>query len=81
MPQFNVVVRADDRVVFTEGIEAPGSEEARDQATRRFGDLMREDADRLWADEEWLMHVTDEAGLILYMIAMIAHRTSATRRA
>ena len=78
MPRFHFQVRTQTHNLLAEGAELADLEAARVEASRRVGDLLKEHAGRLWTDEDWQMHVTDEVGLILFVIQISAMRTSAT---
>jgi hypothetical protein len=78
MSKFYFAVRTDTHVLHADSVELQGTEEARVEAAKRVGDLLREHAAELWADEDWQMDVTNKAGLILFVINVSAHRTSAT---
>lgn len=54
---------------------------ARREAARRVGQLLQEHASRIWVDEDWQMDITNEVGLILYVIHVSATRTAATSKA
>ena len=54
------------------------SDEARVEAAKRIGLLLDAHAGKLWADEDWQMDVTDERGLVLFVINVSAMRSSAT---
>ena len=64
--------------MLTEAAELKNTDEARVEAARRIGELLREHAGRLWEDEEWQMDVTDDAGLILFVIVISAMKTAPT---
>ena len=78
MPFFNFEVRTETHVLLTEGAEFANRDAARNEAARRIGELLTDHASRLWVDETWQMDVTDERGLILYVINVAAMKTSAT---
>jgi hypothetical protein len=48
------------------------------EMARFVGELLRDHAELIWADEDWQVDVTDGAGLILYVIHVSAMKTSAT---
>jgi hypothetical protein len=48
------------------------------QAAKRIGILLHDHAGKLWVDEDWQMDVTDERGLVLFVINISAMRSSAT---
>ena len=52
-------------------------DEARVEAARRVGVLLTDHAHKIWADEEWRMDVTDERGLILFIISVNAMQSAA----
>ena len=78
MPRFHFQVRTDSHVLLTEAADCAGTTEARVEASRRVGELLREHAAAIWADEEWRMDVTDEVGLILFVIQVSAMKSPAT---
>ncbi len=65
--------------MVAEFADLSNSDEARVEAAKRVGLLLHAHAGRLWEDEDWQMDVTDERGLILFIINVSAFRTSATR--
>lgn len=46
--------------VDTEGVELPGMTDARAEAIRTAGEILRDCPENLWVSAEWQMHVTDE---------------------
>jgi hypothetical protein len=64
--------------MVTEFADLPDTNEARVEAARRIGLLLHAHAGKLWADEDWQMDVTDDTGLILFVISVIATQSSAT---
>ena len=77
MPRFHFQVRTDTHVLLAEAADLPGTTEARVEASRRVGELLRDHAAAIWADEEWRMDVTDHAGLILFVIQVSAMKSPA----
>jgi hypothetical protein len=53
-------------------VELEDLEQARLEAARRMGALMQSHPEQIWADEDWRMAVTDEKGLILFIIDVVA---------
>jgi hypothetical protein len=80
VPRYHFQVRTETHVLITEGAELAGTDEARIEAARRIGKLLTEHAGRLWVDEDWRMDVTDEAGLILFIIQVSAMNSAASGR-
>jgi hypothetical protein len=78
VPRFHFQVRTDTHVLLAEAADLAGTTEARVEAARRVGELLKEHAAAIWADEEWHMDVTDEVGLILFAIHIAAMKSPAT---
>ena len=78
MPFYKFEVRTETHVMTTEGADLSDSTAARVEAAKRVGSLLQDHAGQLWTDQDWQMDVTDESGLILYVITVSAMRTSAT---
>ncbi len=78
MPYFHFQVRTESHVLLTEGLELKGFDEARIEAARRVGDLLKEHAGQIWTDEDWRMDVTDRKGLILFVLQVLAAKSAAT---
>jgi len=78
MAKYNFEVRTATHVMLSETVELVGAEEARIEAARRVGLLLSNHAHEIWSDEEWRMDVTNETGLILFVIQISAMRTAAT---
>jgi hypothetical protein len=72
------VVRTQTHVLLSDSVELDDLERARIEAACRVGELLKVHASVIWADKEWHMDVTDDAGLILFAIQISAMRTSAT---
>jgi hypothetical protein len=47
-------------------------EEARIEAVRLSGDLLRENPARFWSSPEWRLEVVDEAGQVLFALRLMA---------
>jgi hypothetical protein len=78
--RFHFQVRTESHVVLTEVTDLRDDDEARIEAAKRVGTLLGEHAGKLWADENWQMDVTDERGLILFVISVQAMKSPATSR-
>jgi hypothetical protein len=78
VPFYNFEVRTPSHVMLTEGADLADTTAARVEAARRVGELLRDHAGQLWVDQDWQMDVTNETGLILYVINVSAIRTAAT---
>jgi len=78
MAFFHFQVRTQSHVLLTAGAELNGFDQARIEAARRVGDLLKEHAGQIWTDEEWQMDVTDDKGLILFVLHVSAFKAPAT---
>jgi hypothetical protein len=79
MPLYHFEVRTPTHVMLTEGIELGDHTAARVEAARRIGELLNEHAGQIWIDQDWQMDITDEAGLILYVIHVSTLKSAATQ--
>lgn len=57
---FNVIDGRD--IIDNTGTVLPSLREARAEAIRTAGAILRDEVDRLWNDTEWQMNVTDASG-------------------
>jgi hypothetical protein len=48
------------------------------EMARFVGQMLRDHAEQVWADKDWRIDVTDESGLILYVINISATDSAAT---
>jgi hypothetical protein len=64
--------------MVTEVADLSDTDEARVEAAKRIGLLLHAHAGKLWFDEEWQMDVTDDTGLILFVINVAAMSSAAT---
>ncbi len=79
MAFYNFEVRTPSHVMSTEGAELADTSAARVEAARRIGELLTNHAGQLWEDQDWQMDVTDDNGLILYVVHVTAMKTPATQ--
>lgn len=63
--------------MLTQAGDMKNKEEARVEAAKRIGGLLLEHAGKLWVDEDWHMDVTDDRGLILFVITVSAMQSAA----
>lgn len=78
MATFHFQIRTETHVRLAETAELASLDEARLEAARRVGELLTAHAGLLWTDEDWQMDVTNQDGLILFVIHINAMRTAAT---
>ena len=79
--RFHFQVRTPTHVLLTEAADLDGFDAARLEAPRRVAALLNEHAGQLWRDEEWQMDVTDDDGLILFVIQISVIRSPAAPEA
>ena len=80
MPNFHFQVRTGSHIMLSEVVDLPRADDARIEAARRAGELLKAHAGKLWADEHWQIDITDDTGLILFVIHVSAMRTPATAK-
>lgn len=78
MPKYNIELRTQDRVWDTLALEAENHTELRIQVAQFFGELLKDHAAKIWEDEDWRVDVTDETGLILFVMQLMVTNTAAT---
>jgi hypothetical protein len=59
-------------------VDSEDHTELREEVARFVGQCLKDHAQQVWADEDWRIDVTDETGLILYVMHVSAAVTSAT---
>lgn len=75
--RFQFQVRTPTHEMLTETAELADTDEARVEAAKRVGLFLHAHAGSLWVDEEWQMDVTDDTGLILFVINISAMKSAA----
>jgi hypothetical protein len=80
MPRYNIELRTDDRVWETLVLEKDDHTDLRTELAGFVGEMLRDHAKQIWADEEWRIDVTDERGLILYVMEIQVRETPATAK-
>jgi len=80
MPRFHFQVRTETHVMLSEVVELPKADDARLEASRRVGELLKVHAGKIWEDQDWRMDVTDDVGLILFVLQITAVRSAAMSR-
>jgi hypothetical protein len=78
MPKYHIEMRTADQVWETVDVERDDLEGLRIEMARFVGELLRDHAGKIWADRDWRVDVTDEAGLILYVLSIFATDSAAT---
>jgi hypothetical protein len=78
MPHYHIELRAANRVWETLDVERDDLEGLRLEMARFVGQLLKDHAHQIWSDQEWRVDVTDETGLILYVLHILASDSAAT---
>jgi hypothetical protein len=72
MPRFFFHIHDGQFLPDREGTELLNLREAKVQAVRLAGELLRDGNEAFWDGEEWQLEVTDEKGLVLFTLDFIA---------
>jgi hypothetical protein len=78
MPKFNINIRTQSHIAKTLTVERGGHTAIRIELARFVGELLKNHAALIWVDEDWQIDVSDDAGLILYVMHIAAMKTAAT---
>jgi hypothetical protein len=70
--KFNIELRTEKRVWETVPVESADHTALRIEVAQFVGQLLKDHAGKIWSDEDWRIDVTDEAGLILYVMHVAA---------
>jgi hypothetical protein len=68
LPRYFFHTQTDTRVSDEEGLELADHTEARAQAVRACGEMIRDAPEGFWSTRPWFVTITDQAGLVLYEI-------------
>ena len=60
------------------GTNYPSTDAARQEATMFAGEILRDNPDEAWENNELIVTVKDEHGLILFTVTVLTHTSSAT---
>lgn len=79
MSAYNIELRTEKRVWESLAVDSADLTALRIEVATFVGDLLKEHAQKIWADEDWRVDVTDEHGLILYVMHLSAVQAPAVR--
>jgi len=68
MPRFHFHAEDGGAYPDEDGVELAGMSDARFQAVRMLGELLREQPDKFWEDGGLVLTVTDDRGLVLFVL-------------
>jgi hypothetical protein len=78
MARYNIELRTAGQVWETVPVETADIADLRIELAKFVGELLKDHAGKIWADEDWRVDVTDETGLILYVMHISATDSPAT---
>jgi hypothetical protein len=78
MAKYNINIRTESHIAETLSVESDDHTALRVELARFVGELLKDHAELLWVDEDWQIDVSDDVGLILYVMHISALRTPAT---
>jgi hypothetical protein len=80
MPRYFFHTEDGERVRDEEGTELPDNHAARNEAVVAMADLVKWNPEKFWKDETFRLTVTDENGLVLYVLDLSATTSPTVRR-
>ena len=78
MPIYHISVRTESHIADTLDVERESLTALRLEMARFVGELLKDHAELIWADQDWQIDVTNDEGLILYVLHISATETPAT---
>ena len=80
MPGYNINIRTASHIADTLHVEKDSLTDLRLEMARFVGELLKDHASLIWEDQDWQVDVSDQSGLILYVMHISASETAATLR-
>lgn len=80
MPRFKIDLRTDSHIADTLAVERDDQNALRIEVAKFVGETLRDHAMQIWVDEEWRVDVTDESGLILFVLHICATNAPAAKK-
>jgi hypothetical protein len=78
MPSYHIELRTASKVWDTLDVERDDLTALRIEMARFVGQMLADHAEQIWEDQDWRIDVTDDEGLILYVLEVSATNTAAT---
>ena len=72
MPRFKIDLRTESHIADTIVVEQEDQTALRQEVARFVGETLRDHALQIWVDEDWRVDVSDETGLILFILQISA---------
>jgi hypothetical protein len=79
LPTYRINVRTESHIAASVPIESYDLTALRREMATFVGELLKDHADLIWEDQDWQVDVTNESGLILYVLHVSAMGTAATQ--
>jgi hypothetical protein len=79
MPTYHINIRTESHIASTVDVDRASLTDLRLEMAQFVGELLKDHAALIWVDEDWQIDVTNDEGLILYVIHISASETSATK--
>jgi hypothetical protein len=78
MPAYHINIRTESHIADSVDVEMESLKDLRLELARFVGELLKDHAELIWADQDWQVDITDASGLILYVVHISAMETPAT---
>lgn len=78
MPDYNINIRTASHIADTVRVTKESLTDLRLDMATFVGELLKNHAALLWEDQDWQIDVSNDTGLILYVIHISASETAAT---
>ncbi len=78
MAKYNIELRTQHRVWETLSVDTSDVGALRIEMAKFVGELLQDHAGKVWEDQDWRVDVTDERGLILFVMHISTSDTAAT---
>ena len=78
MARYNIQLRTESHVSEPLAVDKSDLAELRIEVAQFVGELLRDHGNQIWIDEDWRVDVTDDTGLILYVMQISARNSAAT---
>jgi hypothetical protein len=78
MPTYFINLRTESHITGATEVNMATLTDLRIEVARFVGQVLKDHAEQVWADEEWKVEATDANGLILYSMYITAMKSAAT---
>lgn len=77
MAKYSINIRTESHIADTVRVEKDDLTALRLELAQFVGEMLKDHAELIWSDEEWQIDVTDDVGLILYVMNISATQSPA----